>query len=86
VHGDFPNSLYNNSYLNIKYLNTTTHEINKITKFYKSMNPHGYDEIPVKIILKASSNFITSSITYICNMSLSTSIFSTRLKYSEINK
>jgi hypothetical protein len=77
-------NLHNNSYIDIKYLNTTTHEINKIIKSWKSMNPHSYDEIPVKIIPKASTNFITSPITYICNQSLSTSVFLTRLKYSKI--
>jgi len=35
-------------------------------------------------ILKISSLFIVSSLTYICNRTLSTGTFPDRLKYSEI--
>jgi hypothetical protein len=45
---------------------------------------HGYDEIPLKI-LEISLPFIISPLTYICNKSLSTGTFPTRLKYSQIN-
>jgi hypothetical protein len=46
-----------NPFPNIKYSNTTTCEVNKIIKSLKSINSHGYDEIPVKL-LKASSECI----------------------------
>jgi len=55
------------SNMKIKY--TTPKEIEKIIKLLKSKNCHGYDEIPTKI-LKVSTPFITSPLTYICNKSL----------------
>jgi hypothetical protein len=42
-----------------------------------------YDGITVKL-LKASAPYIPSPLTYICNKSLSTGIYSSHLKYSEI--
>jgi hypothetical protein len=44
---------------------------------------HGYDGITASLI-KASAPFISSPLAYICNKSLSTGIFPSRLKYSEI--
>jgi len=67
--------------MKIKY--TTPKEIEKIIKLLKSKNSHGYDGIPTKI-LKVSTPFITSPLTYICNKSLSSGIFPSRLKFSEI--
>jgi Notch-like protein len=46
-------------------------------------NSHGYDGISTKI-LKFSLLYISLPINYICNKMLSTSIFPTRLKFSEI--
>ena len=43
----------------------------------------GYDEITTEV-LKISSPFIVSPLTYICNRMLSTGTFPYRLKYSEI--
>jgi hypothetical protein len=63
-------------------LNYTTKEIEKIIKPLKSKNAHWYAEIPKKI-LKASTPFILFSLTYICNKSLSSGIFPSRLKCSE---
>jgi hypothetical protein len=45
---------------------TTPKEIEKIIKSLKSENFHGHDGISMKI-LKASTPFITSPLTYICN-------------------
>jgi hypothetical protein len=59
-----------------------TKEIAKI-KSLKSKNSHGYDGISVKI-LKLSIPFIMSPLIYICNRSLSSGIFPTHLKFSEI--
>jgi len=62
---------------------TTPKEIEKIIQSPKTKNSHGYDGIPTNI-LKISTPFITSPLTYICNKSLSLGIFSFRLKFSEI--
>jgi hypothetical protein len=64
-------------------LKHTTNEIEKIIKELKNKNSYGYDEITIKI-LKISSPFIVSPLTYICNRMLSTGIFPDRLKYSEV--
>jgi len=68
----------------IKLTPVTTKEISEIIKSLKWKNSHGYDKIPVRI-LKISLPFIISPLTYICNKSLCTGIFPTRLKYSQIN-
>jgi hypothetical protein len=49
----------------------------------KTKNSKGYDEISVKI-LKISTPFISSPLTHICNRVLSTGVFPSRMKYSEI--
>ena len=67
----------------VKLKNTTTHEINKIIHSLKSKNSHGYDEISSKI-LKASTPYVLSPLTYIFNKVLSTGIFPDRLKFSEV--
>ena len=66
------------SFTNIKIRNTTTDEIEKIIKELKSKKSCGYDEIMTKI-LKISSPFIVSPLTYICNRMLSTGTFLDRL-------
>jgi hypothetical protein len=71
---------------NMKLKYTTPKEIEKIVKSLKSKNSHGYNRIHTKI-LKISTPFITTSLTYIhtvCNKSLSSGIYSSRLKFSEI--
>ena len=50
--------------------------------FSVSKDINGYDEIPMKI-LKVSTPFIISPLTYLCNKSLSSGIFPSRLKFSE---
>ena len=74
---------FKQSFTNIILKNVTTHEIEKIIKGLNNKNSSGYDEITVKI-LKASSPFIISPLTYICNRMLATGTFPDRLKYSEI--
>ena len=61
----------------------TVTEMKDIIKSLKWKDSHGYDEIPLKI-LNISLPFITSPLTYICNKSLVSGLFSTRLKYSQI--
>jgi hypothetical protein len=70
-------------YPDMKIKHTTPSELEKIIQSLKTKNSHGYDGIPTKI-LKVSTPFITSPLTYICNKSLSSGIFPTRLKFSEI--
>jgi len=68
--------LHKNSKLpcsNMKLKYTTPKEIEKIIKSLKSKNSHACDGIPMKI-LKVSTPFVTSPLTYICNNSLSTGI------------
>ena len=76
-------SAFQQSFTNMKLKNTTTGEIGKIIKELKSKRSCGYDEITTEI-LKISSPFIVSPLTYICNRMLSTGTFPDRLKYSEI--
>jgi len=57
-----------------------TYEIDTIIKSLKTKNSYGYDEISTKI-LKISAPFIIFPLTYICNKSLSSSVFPERLKY-----
>jgi len=58
-----------------------TKEISTIIKSIKSKNSRGYDKISTKI-LKISSNYIVSPVTYICNKIISSGIFPDRLKFS----
>jgi hypothetical protein len=62
---------------NWKY--AATYEINKMIKSLKTKNSYGYDEIPI-IILKLSVPIIISTLTHICNNSLSSVVFPERLK------
>jgi hypothetical protein len=73
--------VFKQSFTNIKIKNTTTDEIEKIIKELKSKRSCGHDEITTKV-LKISSPFIVSPLTYICNRMLSTGTFLDRLKFS----
>lgn len=70
-------------YPSIKARYTSTKEVEKIIKSLKTTNAQGYDEISVKI-LKWSAPFISSPLAYICNKSLETGFFPSRLKYSTV--
>jgi hypothetical protein len=72
--------IFKNPFPNIKYNYTSQKEIENIIKSLKPTSSHRYEEISVQI-LKASSHLISSLLTYICNKSLSTGIFPSRLKY-----
>jgi hypothetical protein len=67
----------------INWSYTSTVEVNRIIKSLQSKNSSGYDNIPIKI-LKMSASSILSSLTYICNKTLSTGEFPDRLKYAII--
>ena len=61
----------------------TANEIKNIIKSLKLKNSHGYDEIPPRI-LKISLPFITSPLVYLCNKAMSSGIFPTWLKFSQV--
>jgi len=61
----------------------STQEIMSIIKSIETKNSSGYDEISTKL-LNINANYICSSLTYICNKSVSTRIFPERLKFSII--
>ena len=63
--------------------NASTHEIEKIIKSLKSKNTGGCDEISTRI-LKLSTPYIISPLTYISNAILNTGTFPDRLKYTII--
>jgi hypothetical protein len=62
---------------------TTSQEIEKIIKSFKTKNSSGYDEITSRII-EASLPYITSPLTFICNAVLRYSVFPARLKYAVV--
>jgi hypothetical protein len=62
---------------------TNCNEIEEIIRLMKPKLACGYDGITAKLI-KAIAPFIASPLAYICYRSLSTGIFPSRLKYSEI--
>ena len=59
----------------------STYEIRNIIKSLKPKNTYGYDEILNRII-KLSSPYIISPLTYICNAALNSGVFPDRLKYA----
>jgi len=65
--------------LNWQY--ASTYEIRNIIKSLKPKNTYGYDEISNRII-KLSSPYINSPLTYICNAALGSGVFPDRLKYA----
>jgi len=67
----------------IKYLNTSTTEIEKIIESLKVKDSHGYNEIAVKSS-EVSSPFISSPLNYICNKLSSSRIFPCRLKHAVV--
>jgi len=69
----------NQLYPSINFRHTSPKEIEKLIKSLKTTNAQGYDEISTKI-LKWSAPYISSPLAYICNRSLETGIFLTRLK------
>jgi hypothetical protein len=56
-------------------------EITSINKALKTKTSYGYDEISNKV-LKISASYICSPITYICNKSILSRTFPTRMKFS----
>lgn len=67
--------------INLKF--SSSKEVENIIKSLKPKNSSGYDGISTKL-LKISSSFISSPLTYICNKSISLGIFPHRLKYAVV--
>jgi len=72
---------YNKPFPMIQWQYVSTYEIKNIIKSLKSKNTCGYDEISNRV-MKLSSPFITSTLTYICNAVLKSGVFPDRLKYA----
>jgi len=68
---------------NFHFKHISTKEVENIIKSIKPKNSSGYDGISTKL-LKVSSAFIISPLTYICNKSISSGIFPDRLKYAMV--
>ena len=68
---------------NFHFKHISTKEVENIIKSLKPKNSSGYDGISTKL-LKVSSAFIISPLTYICNKSISSGIFPDRLKYAMV--
>jgi hypothetical protein len=77
----YMSKIFHNPFPNIKFNNTSTKEIERIINTIKVKNSHGYDEITTKM-LKASAPYISSPLNYICNKSIRSGTFPSRLKYS----
>jgi len=74
---------YHQPFPKMSWHNATTHEFEKIIKSLKSKNTGGYDKIST-CVLKLSTPYIISPLTYICNAILNTGTFPDRLKYAII--
>jgi hypothetical protein len=67
-----------------KHVPVTSKEIIEIIKSLENKNSSDYDEVSTNV-LKANMPYILSLLTYACNRSLSTGIFPSRLKYSQVH-
>jgi hypothetical protein len=74
-------NLFHKPFPSIKIKNTSTKEIEKIINSLKIKESSGYDEISTKI-LKISVPFTSSPLSFICNKSMLSETFPTRLKYA----
>jgi hypothetical protein len=72
-------SVYKETFPQMQMAPITTKEIKDIFKSLPWKNSSGYDEIP-----KTSMPLIASPLTYLCNKSITTGNFPTRLKYSQV--
>jgi hypothetical protein len=67
----------------IKLKFVSSKETEDAVRSFKMKDSHGYDGTSIKI-LKLSIPYISSPLTYLCNLMISTGIFPTRLKFAEI--
>ena len=77
-------NLFHKPFPSIKFKNTSLKETEKIINSLKIKESSGYDEVSTKI-LKISAPFISSPLSYICNKSMLSGTFPTRLIYVIVN-
>jgi Notch-like protein len=77
------NSVYKETFPQMQMAPITTKEIKGIIKSLPWKNSSGYDEIPLRILM-IRMPLIASPLTYLCNKSITTGSFPTRLKYSQV--
>jgi hypothetical protein len=65
--------------IKIKFVSSKGIEYN--VRSFKTKDSHGYDGISIRI-LKISIPYISSSLTYLCNLMISTGIFCTGMKFA----
>jgi len=73
----------NNPFDNITWKYVSTQEVKRVISSLKNSNSAGYDEITTRL-LKFSTPYIISPLTYICNSALNTGVFPNRLKYATV--
>jgi Notch-like protein len=67
-------------FLNIKFNNTSSKEIERVIKSVRVKNSHGHDGITTKM-LEVSAPYMSSPLNYICNKSIMSGTFPSCLKY-----
>jgi hypothetical protein len=77
------NSARTNSFPRIHLTPVTANEIKNIIKSLKMKNSYGYDELLPRI-LKISLPYITPPLIYLCNKTMTSRIFPTWLKFSQV--
>jgi hypothetical protein len=77
------NTVYNRPLGQIDLTPVTAQEIKNIIRCLKWTTSSGYDEVPPRL-LKLSLLYIISPLTYLCNKSLTSGIFPSWLKYSQV--
>ena len=75
--------MFNKPYPQLNLTPVNAKEIKNIIRTLKWKNSHGYNEVPLNI-LKISAPYIIPPLIYLYNKSITTGIFPTRLKYSQI--
>jgi hypothetical protein len=76
-------NLFHTPFPCMKFRNTSTRETEKIINSLKVKDSFGYGKISTKI-LKISVPFISSPLSYICNKSMLSRTFPTRLKHATV--
>ena len=76
-------SVFDKPYPQLNLTLVTAKEIKDIIQSLKWKSSYRYDEVPLKI-LKISAPYIISPLIYLCNKTITTGTFPTRLKYSQI--
>jgi hypothetical protein len=74
---------FHQPFTSINFKPVTEKEICEIKKSLKRRNSCSYDEILSRIV-KLSMPFVSSPLIYICNRMLSTGMFPTHLKFSQV--